>query len=154
MVYNNKKVGAKCGCHITFCVQTQYLWFSKFIIIRNVWIYLNGFYVFLKCGILRNLFSIHQRKVCFLLCRLFIKKNYYNRYYDIYQMVAKKKRMRNTAYLFVCFLFLKKSCRRRANWSAHSIFLRSEYRSSYWYHSNTPNSRPLFSCVEWHWAHF
>ena len=85
---NNKKVGARCRCHITFCVQNQYLWISKFPIFRNILIHLNRFYLFLKCGILRNLFSFTQRKVCFLLCRLFIKKQYYDRYYDIQQSVA------------------------------------------------------------------
>ena len=34
MAYNNKKVGAICGCHITFCVQTQDLWFFKFPIFQ------------------------------------------------------------------------------------------------------------------------
>ena len=28
MAYNNKKAGTICRCHITFCVQNQYLWFS------------------------------------------------------------------------------------------------------------------------------
>ena len=83
MAHNNKKIGAICRYHITFCVQNQYLWFSKFPIFRNIWIYLNGFYVFLKCGNLRNLFSIPQRKVGFLLWGLFTKKNYWDRYYDI-----------------------------------------------------------------------
>ena len=89
MVHNNKKAGAICRCHITFCVQNQYLWFSKFPIFRNIWIYPNWFYVFLKCGILRNCFSISQRNVGFLLCRLFIKKNYYDRYYNIKQTMRK-----------------------------------------------------------------
>ena len=80
---NNKKVGARCRCHITFCVQNQYLWITKFPIFRNILIHRNRFYLFRKCGILRNLFSFTQRKVCFLLCRLFIKKQYYDRYYDI-----------------------------------------------------------------------
>ena len=57
---------------------------------KNIWIYPNRFYVFLKCGILRNLFSIPERKVCFLFCWLFIKKNYYDRYYDIKQTGANK----------------------------------------------------------------
>ena len=60
-----------CRCR---CVQNQYLWFAKFPIFRNIWIYPNRFYVFLKCGILWNLFRIPQRKVSFILCRLFIKK--------------------------------------------------------------------------------
>ena len=90
MAYNNKKVGAICGCHIIFCVQNQYLWFAKFPIFRNISIYPNRFYVFLKCVIIRNSFSISQRKVSFLLCGLFIKKNYYDRYYDIKQTTRKK----------------------------------------------------------------
>ena len=68
MAYNNnKKVGAICGCHITFCVQNQYLWFSKFPIFRTIRIYPYRFYLFLKCGILRNLFSIPQtpKKIVF-----------------------------------------------------------------------------------------
>ena len=75
-LYNNKKVGAICRCHITFCAQNQYIWFSKFPIFP---IYPNQFYVFLKCGFIQY----SPKKSGFLLCRLFIKKNYYDRYYDI-----------------------------------------------------------------------
>ena len=62
MAYNNKKVGAICGCHITFCVKT-----SKFDSLNFEYLEIFGFiridFMFFKCGFLRNLFSIPQRKV-------------------------------------------------------------------------------------------
>ena len=48
MAYNNKKVGARFGCPITISVYNQYLQFSKFPIFRNIWIYPNRFYAFLR----------------------------------------------------------------------------------------------------------
>ena len=63
MAYNNKKVGVICGCHITFCAQNQHLWFCKFPIFKNIYIYPNRFYTFYKCGILRYLFSIPNKSV-------------------------------------------------------------------------------------------
>ena len=60
-LYNNKKVGAICRCHITFCSQNQYIWFSKFPIVFG-FIRIN-----FMCFSNVVLFSIPQRKVGFFL---------------------------------------------------------------------------------------
>ena len=48
MAYNYKIVGVIYGCYITFCVQNQKLFFSKFPIFKNIWIYLNLDFMFRK----------------------------------------------------------------------------------------------------------
>ena len=48
MAYNNKNVGGLFGCNFIFCVPNEHLWFSKFNIFKNIWIYPIRFYVFRK----------------------------------------------------------------------------------------------------------
>ena len=39
MAYNNKNVGGLFRCNFTFRVPNQQVWFSKFPVFKNIWIY-------------------------------------------------------------------------------------------------------------------
>ena len=63
---------------------------STFDSLNSKYIEIYGFIRIDLCVILGNLFSIPQIKMSLLICQLFIKKNYYDRYYEIITNSSKK----------------------------------------------------------------
>ena len=61
MANNNKNVGGLFGCNFTFCVPNKHLWFFKFDIFKNIWIYQYDF----RCFLDKDSFSIPEEFVFF-----------------------------------------------------------------------------------------